>query len=155
MVRILNQAIIALRVLDGFANGRAFSAITFEADQLNEAGVRPEISFTISAESSVEPSSTTMISRVRPAGSGGPDARSRIVPTYSSSLKSGIRMDTRVAGILRLLHSLSISANNPGPSKTDLRRIFVGEIVADHAVLIDQEQMRNIDVLHWPGVALK
>ena len=46
----------------------------------------------------MEPSSTTMTSRSTPSGSGAVSARLKIGAIYSSSLKSGTRIDRRVAG---------------------------------------------------------
>src|ERR1700720_3246738 len=78
--------------------------------------------------------------------------RSRIVPTYSSSLKSGIRMDTREPIIYLLLARLFQELVDLGEQSRAFENsagiFFVAEIVADHAVLIDQEQMRDVDVTH-------
>src|ERR1035438_2677897 len=105
-----------------------------------------DISSTISAESSVEPSSTTIISRSRPAGRGARITRSRIVPTYSSSLKSGIRMETRAPGIPDLLQELIDFDEQFRAFENRAGVLFIAEIVPDHAVLIDDEQVGDIDL---------
>src|SRR5579872_3842346 len=61
-------------------------------------GWRRTNSSTMRSEPSVEPSSTTTISRSRPSGSGATSARPNMDAIYSSSLKSGTRIDKREAG---------------------------------------------------------
>src|SRR5579885_3425948 len=68
-------------------------------------GARAAIASTISTEPSVEPSSTTTISRLIPASSGAASTLSSRGAMNSSSLYSGTRIESLEAHMQRFLHS--------------------------------------------------
>ena len=69
-VGVLNQAILTACLGHCGSDRRALTAIAAVADQPHQAGMARGKFFDDSSEPSVEPSSTTMISRSRSSGSG-------------------------------------------------------------------------------------